>query len=154
MITPISKQQVFDFLKSVSIMSLAACDGDKPLATVLLFAIDEDLTIYFATRESSHKAVAIQKNPQVSLTVWYTQQMLVQIDGNANRIHNPNEVNEAMNKIVEASSQIKNFWPPLLSYNTHDPYAIFAIKPTWVRALNLSNDVIKAAEPPFTQIAL
>lgn len=135
-------------------MSMAACEENKPIATVLLFAIDEDLTFYFATREMSHKAVAVQKNPQVSLTVWAAQKMLIQADGIVSKINQPQEIDLAMKKIVEASSQIENFWPPLLSYNTHDPYAIFSIKPTWVRALNLSSNVIKSAEPPFTQIAL
>lgn len=38
--TNISKQDVIKFLKSVNIMSLATCHDDKPVSTILLFAVD------------------------------------------------------------------------------------------------------------------
>lgn len=135
-------------------MSLAACNENLPLATVLSFAVDDDLTFYFVTRENSHKSLAIQKNSRVSFSVWQYQQMLVQVDGEATRIFDQDEAANAMEKIAQAVESIKNFWPPIISYGTDQQYAVFKIKPLWVRALSLSEHVIKSHEPAFTQIVL
>lgn len=154
MITPISKAQVVDFLRSVAIMSLAACQDNVPLATVLLFAVDDNLTFYFVTRSHSHKAEAIRNNPKVSLAVWEHQKMLVQVDGEAEQIINETEANQALEKVVQATNSIQDFWPPVLNIDTQDEYAIFKITPRWVRALSLTSKTIHASESPFTQIAL
>lgn len=154
MITPISKAQVVDFLRSVSIMTLAASHENTPLATVLLFAVDDDLTFYFATRSHSHKAEAIRNNPKVSLAIWAHQKMLVQADGDASQVLDQSEADSALDKIVNATNNIQDFWPPVLRFDTKDDYAIFKIKPHWVRALSLESKTIRSGESPFTEIAL
>lgn len=135
-------------------MSLATCNEGVPLTTVLTFAVDDNLSFYFVTREDSRKSSAIQKNPRVSFAVWQYQQMLVQVDGEATRIFDQNEAKLAMDKITQASESIKDFWPPIMSYGTDQQYAVFKIKPLWVRALNLTKQVQETKEPAFTQINL
>lgn len=154
MITPISKAQIVDFLRSVAIMSLAACRDNTPLATVLLFAVDDNLIFYFVTRSHSRKAETIRNNPKVSFSVWEHQKMLVQVEGEAQQILNETEANQALEKVVQATNNIQDFWPPVLNIDAQDEYAIFKITPHWVRALNLSNKNIQTKESPFTQIAL
>lgn len=146
-----SKQQVIDFLRSVSVMNLAVSSNDKPISSVLLFHVDDDLNFYFGTHNDSYKAIAIRDNPKVGFSVWEHNKMLVQADGIAEEILEPASINSVLNDIVLATNNIKNFWPPVLRIRGNG-YAVFRIKTTWMRALDLQSDAITEKELPFTMI--
>lgn len=152
--TKISKQDVIKFLRSVNIMSLAACHGDKPISTILLFAVDEDLNFYFATRSETYKTKALEVNPNVSMAIWEHKRMLVQVDGKAEKIENLEEVNEVIDMLADSVSRIGNFWPPVVRFNDKGEYAVFRITPHWLRSLDLTNESIREKEDPFTEIDL
>ncbi len=151
MVRHYSKLQVLAFLRSVSVMNLAVSSDDKPISSVLLFHVDDDFTFYFGTHSDSYKALAIRKNPNVSLSIWGHKLMLVQVDGIAEEILEPVTVDLALNDIVAATNNIKNFWPPVLRIRGNG-YAVFSIKTTWMRALDLQSDAISEKELPFTMI--
>jgi general stress protein 26 len=150
----ITKPQVLSFLKSVAIMSLSATNEDKPLSTILLFAVDNNFNFYFVTRAETYKAKTIINNPKVSLSVWEHKKMLVQVDGVAKQIKNPTEIDNALDIIVAATEPMKDFWPPVVRFKGQGDYVIFKIKPTWVRALNITNNSIRQDETPFTEISI
>lgn len=146
-----SKQQALDFLRSVSVMNLAVSSNGRPMSSVLLFHVDDDFTFYFGTHDDSYKAVAIRNNPKVGFSVWEHNKMLVQADGIAEEILEPVMMNLVLNDIVSATNNIKNFWPPVLRIRGNG-YAVFSIKTTWMRALDLQSDAITEKELPFTMI--
>lgn len=53
---------------SKAVIAVAGTDG-KPKASLVLFAIEDDLTIYIGTRRSSGKYTAMRANPNVSMVV-------------------------------------------------------------------------------------
>lgn len=151
MIRHYSKLQVLAFLRSVSVMNLAVIGSGKPISSVLLFHVDDDLIFYFGTHSDSYKAEAIRKNPSVSLSVWEHKKMLVQADGIAEEIVEPVTMELVLDDIVKATNNIKNFWPPVLRIRGNG-YAIFSIKTTWMRVLDLQSDAILEKDLPFTII--
>lgn len=149
-----SKQDIINFLRNVNIMSLAACYEDKPLSTVLLFAIDNDLNFYFTTRSETYKTKAIEGNPKVSMSIWEHKKMLVQVDGVATKVDNLEKVNEVIDMLAESVTRIGDFWPPVIRFKGRGDYTVFKITPNWLRALDLGGNSIRQDEDPFTEIDL
>ena len=141
-------QQILKFLRSVSIMSAAVNGLNGPISTVLLFHIDDDFTLYFATHSDSFKAKALALDDRISYSVWEHRKMLVQADGIATPITDPKEINEILDKLV---SHVGDFWPPVLRLKG-EGYVIYKIATKWLRALDLSQLTIVAPQPPFTEI--
>lgn len=75
-----TKQDVISFLRSVSIMSVAI-NYQRPVSSILLFAVDDEMNFYFATHKNSIKARALEINPEISMSVWEYDKMLVQASG-------------------------------------------------------------------------
>ena len=148
----ITKTAVLKFLRSVSVMTLAAVNDDRPLSTVLLFAVDDDFTFYFATKSETYKAKAILKNPKVSISVWEHKQMLIQVDGTAEQIEEEETINGVVEKLAKSTTNIEEFWPPILRVKGKGDYVVFKIKPSWIRAMDVSSDTMKEKEPSFTEI--
>ena len=148
-----TKEEIVDFLRSVSVMSIAVELDGQPISSVLLFAVDDDLIIYFATRTDSFKSKALSKNQKISLSVWEHRKMLVQAKGFAEKITDSGESEIALDKIVNSAQNIENFWPPILSI-TGGEYEIFRLKLDWIRVLDLSDLMIKEEEMPFSEFNL
>lgn len=148
-----SKKDVLSFLREVSIASLAVAMDNKPMSSVILFAVDDDFTFYFATHDDSFKAQAIYKNPQVSLSIWDFGKMLVQIDTQAQKIVDSDEVSITLDKIASSAAGLKNFWPPILQVEG-DEYAVFKLSPDWIRILDLSDSNIKSKRMLFQHLVI
>lgn len=119
---------------------------------MLLFAIDEDFTIYFATHEDTFKAKAILEDNRVGISIWEKDVMLVQAKGVATPIEDIYHKDMALEKIVHAVDNIDSFWPPVLRIRNDSEYVVFKIKPDWVRALDLTSKTITAQVDPFVEI--
>ena len=154
MIKKYTKQEVLDFLRKVSIMSAAFVrDDNKPLSTVLLFAIDDDFTMYFATLKSSHKAQAIINNPNISLSVWQDKEILVQANGTVTQETDPILAEKIVEKLANSAANLKDFWPPVLQIAGHD-YAVFKVKLTWLHALDLTSTSLVENQSMFSEVNL
>ena len=103
-----SKEEILKFLRSVSIMSLAISADPYPVATILLFSVDDDFTFYFATRNSSHKAKALMQTSKVSLSVWEHNQILVQAHGDTSQATEPKEIDEILEKLASSVSDLSD----------------------------------------------
>ena len=147
-----SREEILDFLKKTSIMSAAFANENKPISTVLLFGIDDDFTIYFATHENTYKAKAIIDNPQISISVWEHKEMMIQADGKVSRVTDNDEVNEVLNKLVTSADNVADFWPPVLRIKNETPYFIGKIKLSWLRATDLVSTKVTEKDLPHTEI--
>jgi nitroimidazol reductase NimA-like FMN-containing flavoprotein (pyridoxamine 5'-phosphate oxidase superfamily) len=145
-----NREEILAFLKGMPILSLSACKEGKPVASIVVFAIDDDFTIYFASHGDSIKAEALRQNPTLAYSVWKQDTMLVQGGGEARELKDE-EYSRAMNKILKAMENIENFWPPILRI-TGENYTAFAVKPAWIRALDLSQPSYDGAERPFSDL--
>jgi nitroimidazol reductase NimA-like FMN-containing flavoprotein (pyridoxamine 5'-phosphate oxidase superfamily) len=148
-----TKEEVLKFLEENFILNLAYTDGDNPMISVLLFYIDKDFNFYFGTHTKSYKAQALEKNPSVSLNVWQHNQMMIQANGKASRLTDEKEIDFTLDKLAQAATLDKNFWPPLLRIEGNN-YVVYKIKPEWMRKLDLTRNTISQDTSPFTEILL
>lgn len=151
MIKKTTKKEVLNFLKSNFIMEVATVFKNKPHASVLLYYIDNDFNIYFATHGETYKSRALQENSNISLCVWEHGKMLIQADGNAYLVKDKKKKNEIFDNLAEAASKGEDFWPPLFRIGGKS-YAVFRIKLKWLRALDLIGKNITEKKSPFTEI--
>lgn len=144
-----NRPEVLKFLRSNPILSLAACYQGKPVASVVTFAIEDDFTILFATHGDSVKAKALREQPTISYSSWKLNEILVQGGGEATEVTG-DAMSLALNKILKAMDQLENFWPPILRI-TGEPYTVFSVRPTWLRALDLSDPSYDGIGQPFSE---
>lgn len=149
----ITKDHVKDFMKSVGIMSVAVNDTPYPISSVLLFALDDQMNIYFATHANTHKAQALSREPRISFSVWEQHHLLVQGSGNVHKITDEQEVSEALDLLANSAISIEDFWPPVLQLEP-DIYAVFKITPTQMQAIPLEYDTMSSEEMKIYPIEL
>lgn len=145
-------EEVQNFLKEQFIMNVATISENKPHSSVLLYAMDDDMTFYFVTHSDTHKAKNLLKNPHISLSVWKHGDMLVQADGVVSTIDDQEQKLGVIDRLADAASKGDDFWPPVLRLGGDD-YVVFTIKPYWMRALDLSQNTMRAKESPYTEIS-
>lgn len=148
-----SKQDIVDFLRSVSVMSIALTLDNKPVSSVVIFHIDDSMDFYWTARRDSFKAKAVLSNPIISLSVWEHGRMLVQAKGEVIEITDLKEIDGVIDKLAGVVASIDNFWPPILSIEGGE-YAIFKIRTNWIRALDLSDIKIKESDEIFSEYYL
>lgn len=133
-------------------MNVAVTMDNKPMCSILLFAIDDDFTMHFITHESTFKARALEKNPSISYSVWKHGHMYVQADGTVSKVTDPEEIDQAMDKIVNSADNIEDFWPPVLRVRNKSNYVVYKVKPYWLRASDLQSKKIREKEPTHTEL--
>ncbi len=131
-------------------MSAAINNAERPVATVLLYAIDDDFTMYFATHRSTIKAKSLAIDPKISFSVWRNHEMLIQASGATREVTDSNQLESVLDKLAESTTTVEDFWPPILQVKGSD-YVVYEIKIDWMRALDLSNVAIHN-EQQFSQI--
>lgn len=147
----ISKDEAKAFLKSNFVAEIATTNGDKPTCSPVVYVIDDDLNFYFVTNTETYKAKNIHNNPKVSLSVWEFSKMSVQIDGLATKITDKQQKEWVIEQFGDAATKDPNFWAPIFRIKRSD-YVAFKIKPTWVRALDLSHDTVRSKQTPYSEI--
>lgn len=148
-----TRDDVLSFMKEHFIMEIATISDNRPHASVMLYVVDDDFNIYFATHESTYKAKNLVKNPAISVCIWEHGKMLIQADGEAHLVEDTAEQADISDKLAAATQRRDDFWPPLFRTG-EGAYVVFKMKPTWMRALELENGHITETEPPFTEIEL
>ncbi|MEK7519721.1 MAG: pyridoxamine 5'-phosphate oxidase family protein [Patescibacteria group bacterium] len=147
-----TKQDILRFLKEQSFMTLATVSPDgAPHVVVLLYAVDDDLSIYFMTHEDSRKAANLSASNTVSLVVWEHKKMSVQIEGTAEAITDEQKKDAVLGALAEAGAKREDFWPPIFRIRG-GAYAVFRIKPNRIRCLDLAGDHMNEYHTPFTDL--
>ena len=150
----ITKQAIISFLRQVNILTLALTGERGPISSPLLFAVEDDLShFYIATHRDSFKSSALQNNPRFSFSVWQFGKMLIQVDGIATEVKDEAATSSILDQLAKAASNLAGFWPPVLRIEG-EGYIVFQLKPTWMRALDLSSNTILAGDNPFIEIPL
>jgi len=145
-----TKEEALAFLRTNPIMSAAMCGGsDRPVATTLLFAVDDDFTIGFATKVGTYKDRALSVNPLMSITVWKNNEMHVQMSGRAEKVVDEAAVDLLLEKLAVSVNMVDDFWAPVLKYPGE--YVCYQMKPDWVRVQDLSSNSISESESMFTE---
>lgn len=147
-----TKEEVLEFLKRNPIMSAAMCGEQRPVSTVLLFAVDNDFTIYFATKVGTYKDKALNINPMMSISIWKNGEMEVQMSGKSEKVTDLNQIDSQLDKLASSVEMVDSFWAPILKLNGE--YVCYKMKPDWVRVLDLSSDSISESESSFTEYSL
>lgn len=141
------------FLKRNFVMALATSNAEKPAVAPVVYVIDEELDFYFVAYRMSYKAQNLIKNPYCSFTVWELLKMSVQGAGEASIVEDEKQQEWVMDAFADAATKDPNFWAPIFRIKGGD-YCIFKIKPTWLRALDLTHNTVRQRESPFTEIKL
>ena len=144
------KKEVLDFLRAESVMSAAINNSERPVSTVLLFAVDDDFTFYFTTRRNTVKVKSLAADKKISLSVWHLGKMLVQASGEVGEITDERQIDEILDKLARSAGALSGFWPPVLQIRGSD-YAAYSIKTNWLRVLDLRVKYVHSDEL-FTQI--
>ena len=147
----ISKEEVISFLKANFVGDMSTTNGDKPTCSPIVYVVDDELSFYFVTNRDSYKAKNIISNPNVCLSVWRFSEMSVQLDGTAEEVTEEAKKEWVVEAFGEAATQDPNFWAPIFRIKRGD-YAVFKIKPTWLRVLDLTHNTVRAKLTPYTQI--
>lgn len=149
----ISHTQIIEFMRSVSIMSTSTIAVDGPVNSILLFAVDDDFTIYFSTHSESRKAKALLNNPHIALSIWKYNEMLVQADGLVSLVTDPKAIDASFDKLSMAVENIKDFWPPVVHIEG-ERYSIYKIKLSRLSVLPLKDLTIHDYHNPFLSVIL
>lgn len=150
----ISKKRVRDFLQRHFIMQIATVSPrNKPHASVMLYHMDRDFTFYMVTHRETYKSQNLLKKPYISLSVWEHGHMMVQADAKVSTVKDKKQALAITEKLADAATADEGFWPPLFRIGG-DEYILFKIKPTWLRALDLTSTTITSKHTPFTEIKL
>lgn len=147
-----TKIEILNFLRKQNVMNISFTDGKRPMASVVLFAVDGDFTFYFAAHTNSYKAQALMKNNMISFTVWEHLQMLFQADGVVHKA-NDMDVRDILVKLARSSVNVENFWPPILRTDP-DTYTVFVVEPVWMRVLDLTSLKIGESITPFQEVEI
>lgn len=148
------KKLALEFLNDQFIAEIATATNDgKPSASVILFVVDDDLNLYFATHRDSFKAKNLLDNARVSYAVWEHGTYLVQADGEAIPLTETDKHTHILDQLADAATKDKDFWPPIFRISGDD-YIIFKVRPTWMRMLDLSRSSVRQEDEPFIDIPL
>lgn len=149
----ITKNHVLDVMRKISLMSLAVCGADnQPQSHMLLFSVDKNFTMYFATTTNSNKYISLQKNNKVGASIFSDKEMFIQIQGVVTEIVDQ-DFAQILEKLAETATNLPNFWHPLLQI-ANSKYSVFTLTPKSIRVLDLSRDTISHSASPFINIKI
>jgi len=135
------KDKVLDFLKTKELMVISSINNQgNPQSAVVGFTEMHDLSIIFATSNSTRKYSNILSNPNVSLVIGWDleEKKTVQYEGTAKKV-SAEELNSIKQLHTTKSSKRKKY-----ADNPQNIY--FKITPKWIRYSNLA----KSPEEIFT----
>ena len=130
------KKEILSILDDANDMTIATVREDGyPQATTVSY-VDDGLTIYFGCAASSQKAGNLARNSKVSLTVnlpytsWNDIRGL-SIGGRAERVTDPQEVNQASQLMFQRFPQIARYAPAEL-----EDIVLFRVNPEVISVLD------------------
>ncbi len=134
------------FQKQSLMVVSSAFEKDDLHTSTSLFATDEKFNICLAMHTDTLRAQQFRKNPNASGVMWEVGDLYIQWRGTVKELHNPKQIDAWLDKLALKAVKLENFWPPIFQFRGQE-YAIFVIKPTWMRAMDISQFTIHALEP-------
>ena len=150
MVNAIQKKQLKIFLEGVSVMSIAVCLDNKPMSSVVLFTVDNDLSFYFLTKRNTYKAKALRSNPQISISIWVQNNKLIQASGEVMEISGDAEFDKYYKKLSSISDRMQNAYWPFTAVKGEES-VVYKVFTKWLRVMDLSSD---GKDNPFYTVEL
>jgi pyridoxine/pyridoxamine 5'-phosphate oxidase len=127
-------EKVRQFINKHDLAVVSTVNKDsKPESAVVGISVTDDFNLIFGTFSTSRKYANLQSNSYVSLVMGWDEGKTAQIDGIANEILEPKEIDEA---IVTHLSRI----PSAAKFLRRADERLFKVRPVWVRYSDLSVD--------------
>ena len=146
------KEKVLAALRRNRIASMATVTVDgQPQAVTILYVVDDDLNLYFVTREKSRKVANLDANGQVAMSIGLEPPMNVQLEGRAVRVEDELMRTEKMAELANVGADLKDLWPPILRVG-QEGYVLYQVIPKKIRALDLSDRHISSEAPPYIEL--
>lgn len=129
------KPQITNFLLNHSVGVLATCSKEgAPYAAAIYFIIDQNLNIYFVSKQNTKKVANISENNHVSLAVYDQQsQTTVQIAGTATKVEDQWRFDDIFQRVLAVTARTSESRVPPISKIAAGPYEIFCISPSSIR---------------------
>jgi general stress protein 26 len=146
------KEKVLAALRRNRIASMATVTADgQPQAVTILYVVDDDLNLYFVTREKSRKVANLDANGMVAMSIGLEPPMNVQLEGRAVRVDDELVRADKMAELAHAGADLEDLWPPILRVGK-EGYVLYKVMPEKVRALDLSDHNISSEDPPYIEL--
>lgn len=144
-------KNVLAFLKNQQLMTVATVSPDgQPDCAVVLFTVDDDMSLYFMTRPNTRKALNIQHNNRVAVVVWKLIDMSVQIDATAELLTDKSQINHILDRLADSAIRVgEGFFPPIFRLSNTNEYNVYKLTPTTVRDLDLEKGNVREAKSPI-----
>jgi hypothetical protein len=141
------RQRTKKLFEKQSLMVISTASGKESLHTsTMLFATDDKFNICVAMHAETLRAHQLQTNPNASGVMWEIGDLYVQWRGVAKELHDTKQIDAWLGKLAKKAVSLENFWPPIFQFHGQD-YALFVIKPVWLRAMDISQLTIRSSEP-------
>ncbi len=132
---------ILAFLRSHTKAVVAVLEGEKPKASLMLYAVGDDGAFYFGTKKSSPKYQGLLKNPSVSIVVVDgTPDPLrtVEVQGSVEFV--PDTDTQSTRAMLESKNKAKFYVKDAADF------AMFKVKPSSVKWLDASSGELKIQE--------
>ncbi len=139
------RARVMDFLSAHRKAVFAILDTDGlPTTSLMLYAIDDDLNVYFGTRRAFGKYADIQKQPVVSLSVIQeTLDPLVVVDVRGTAFEIPAE------ECAKTHAFFKTKNPSKYYVEGAPDFVMFKIVPSFIRYLDATSGELTMVDLPL-----
>lgn len=129
-----AKQTIEAFAKKSPALCLSTCGADgQPHSSLIYYGLDQDLTIYFFSKEDTRKCTNMAENPKVSLLMQnVAEEQVLQMEGVAERIVDRKELEYVFDFMMQTLSR-RIAWPPPAGRIDGGDLAFYKIKLTWAR---------------------
>ncbi len=153
-LTPVQlRENVLEFLRDNHVMHVATTDGIVPIASVLVYVVDDQCNFYFLTFQHARKVVHLEKNNNISLAVWEHNTMLVEVEGTASLIEDVERKRELVQALAEVATHEARFWPPIFRIDDTE-HLLYKITPERMRMLDVTKKALTHSALPFVEVAL
>jgi general stress protein 26 len=131
------KTIIYEFIKQHHLAAMGTVNQQAlPEVSVIGYVfkqIGEDFEIHVATYDSSRKYANLKRNPRVALAIGWESGKTVQIEGEAVKISDAEEIKELV------WSDLGKM-PTVAKYIKPERVVFFKIKPTWLRYSDFSTE--------------
>ncbi|MBY0328833.1 pyridoxamine 5'-phosphate oxidase family protein [Patescibacteria group bacterium] len=123
-----------DLGQNLGVISTVGADG-KPESAVVYFSCDENLDLYFTTRNSSRKYKNLSTNPAIAFVIYEDKQKkTIQIEGTAETITDTHDQGAMFSELVSLAT--KNNPTPPIDQLGESEIMFIRITVTWARIGN------------------
>jgi len=123
-----------DLEQNLGVISTVGANG-KPESAVVYFSCDENLDLYFTTRNSSRKYKNLLTNPAIAFVIYSdVQKKTIQIEGKAETITNTHDQGALFADLISLAT--KNNPTPPIDQLGESEIMFIRITVTWARISN------------------